>query len=634
MSQTDTQTAETLGFQAEVKQLLHLMIHSLYSNKEIFLRELVSNASDACDKLRFEAIDHPELLEGDGELRIRVEFDKSARAITISDNGIGLSRDEAIANLGTIARSGTREFFSQLTGDKQKDAQLIGQFGVGFYSSFIVAEKVSVRSRRAGLPAAEGVLWESDGQGEFSVSAIDQEQRGTSVTLTLRADEDEFLSGWKLREVLRRYSDHISLPIQMLKEEWDAEKSEQVTRDEWETVNQANALWTRSKSDITDEQYKEFYKHVAHDFEDPLAWTHNRVEGRSEYTQLLFVPKRAPFDLYDRDARRGVKLYVKRVFIMDDAEQLLPAYLRFVRGVVDSADLPLNVSREILQESRDVRSIREGCAKRILGLLDDLVSEKPEEYAEFWSQFGQVLKEGVGEDPANKDRIAALLRFASTQSDSPAQTVSLADYIARMKDGQDKIYYLSADSHAAAAHSPHLEVFRRKGLEVLLLSDRVDEWMLSYLREFEGKSLVSVAKGGLDLDALADEEEKKQQAEIAEAFKPTIERLKTALGDRVKEVRATARLVDSPACVVVDENELSPHLLRMLKAAGQDAPDVKPILEVNPQHALVKRLEAQSDEAFGDWAELLLDQAMLAEGAALKDPAAFVKRMNALLLGA
>ena len=633
MSETDTKTAETLGFQAEVKQLLHLMIHSLYSNKEIFLRELVSNASDACDKLRFEAIDHPDLLEGDSDLRIRVEFDKDARTVTITDNGIGLSRDEAIANLGTIARSGTREFFSQLTGDKQKDAQLIGQFGVGFYSSFIVAEKVAVRSRRAGLPASEGVLWESDGQGEFSVSAIDREARGTSVTLTLRADEDEFLSSWKLREVLRRYSDHISLPIEMKQEEWDAEKSEQVVKDAWETVNQASALWTRSKSDITDEQYKEFYKHVSHDYEDPLAWTHNRVEGRSEYTQLLFVPKRAPFDLYDRDARRGVKLYVKRVFIMDDADQLLPAYLRFVRGVVDSADLPLNVSREILQESRDVRAIREGSAKRILGLLEDLAKDKPEEYAEFWTQFGQVLKEGAGEDPANKDRIAGLLRFASTHADSPAQTVSLADYIGRMKEGQDKIYYLSADSYAAAAHSPHLEVFRRKGLEVLLLSDRVDEWMLSYLREFEGKALASVAKGGLDLDALADEEEKKQQAEAAEAFKPTLERLKTALGERVKEVRATARLVDSPACVVVDEHELSPHLLRMLKAAGQDAPEVKPILEVNPGHALVKRLEAQPDESFGDWAELLLDQAMLAEGAALKDPAAFVKRVNALLLG-
>lgn len=633
MSQTDTHTAETLGFQAEVKQLLNLMIHSLYSNKEIFLRELVSNASDACDKLRFEAIDHPELLEGDADLRICVEFDKDARTITITDNGIGLSRDEAIANLGTIARSGTREFFSQLTGDKQKDAQLIGQFGVGFYSSFIVAEKVAVHSRRAGLTAAEAVLWESDGQGEFSVAATERPTRGTTVTLTLRADEDEFLSGWKLREVLRRYSDHISLPIQMRKESWDEEKSEQVVTDEWETVNQANALWTRAKADITDEQYKEFYKHVSHDFEDPLAWTHNRVEGRSEYTQLLYVPRRAPFDLWDRDARRGVKLYVKRVFIMDDADQLLPAYLRFVCGVVDSADLPLNVSREILQESRDVRAIREGSAKRILGLLEDLAKDEPEEYAEFWAQFGQVLKEGAGEDPANKDRIAGLLRFASTLSDSPAQTVSLADYVGRMKEGQDKIYYLSADSHAAAAHSPHLEVFRRKGLEVLLLSDRVDEWMLSYLREFEGKALASVAKGGLDLDALADEEEKKQQAEAAEAFRPTIERLTTALGERVKEVRATARLVDSPACVVVDEHELSPHLLRMLKAAGQDAPEVKPILEVNPQHALVKRLEAQPDASFGEWAELLLDQAMLAEGASLKDPAAFVKRMNALLLG-
>lgn len=633
MSQTDTHTAETLGFQAEVKQLLNLMIHSLYSNKEIFLRELVSNASDACDKLRFEAIDHPELLEGDADLRICVEFDKDARTITIADNGIGLSRDEAIANLGTIARSGTREFFSQLTGDKQKDAQLIGQFGVGFYSSFIVAEKVAVHSRRAGLTAAEAVLWESDGQGEFSVAAVERPTRGTTVTLTLRADEDEFLSGWKLREVLRRYSDHISLPIQMRKESWDEEKSEQVVTDEWETVNQANALWTRAKADITDEQYKEFYKHVSHDFEDPLAWTHNRVEGRSEYTQLLYVPRRAPFDLWDRDARRGVKLYVKRVFIMDDADQLLPAYLRFVRGVVDSADLPLNVSREILQESRDVRAIHEGSAKRILGLLEDLAKDEPEEYAEFWAQFGQVLKEGAGEDPANKDRIAGLLRFASTLSDSPAQTVSLADYVGRMKDGQDKIYYLSADSHAAAAHSPHLEVFRRKGLEVLLLSDRVDEWMLSYLREFEGKALASVAKGGLDLDALADEEEKKQQAEAAEAFRPTIERLTTALGERVKEVRATARLVDSQACVVVDEHELSPHLLRMLKAAGQDAPEVKPILEVNPQHALVKRLEAQPDASFGEWAELLLDQAMLAEGASLKDPAAFVKRMNALLLG-
>ena len=632
MSETDTKTAETLGFQAEVKQLLHLMIHSLYSNKEIFLRELVSNASDACDKLRFEAIDHPELLEGDADLRIRVEFDKAARTVTISDNGIGLSRDEAVANLGTIARSGTREFFSQLTGDKQKDAQLIGQFGVGFYSSFIVAEKVAVRSRRAGLPASEGVLWESDGQGEFSVSAIERGERGTSVTLTLRADEDEFLSSWKLREILRRYSDHISLPIQMKKEEWDAEKSEQVVKDEWETVNQASALWTRSKSDITDEQYKEFYKHVAHDYEDPLAWTHNRVEGRSEYTQLLYVPKRAPFDLWDRDARRGVKLYVKRVFIMDDADQLLPAYLRFVRGVVDSADLPLNVSREILQESRDVRAIREGSAKRILSLLEDLAENKPEDYATFWSEFGQVLKEGAGEDHVNLERIAKLMRFASTHTGDQAQTVSFADYVARMKEGQDKIYYVTADTFAAASNSPHLEIFRKKGIEVLLLSDRVDEWMLSYLREFDGKSLVSVAKGGLDLAELADEEEKKHQAEVAEDFKPLVERLQKTLEDQVKEVRVTLRLVDSPACVVVGQNELSPHLLRMLKAAGQEAPNVKPVLEINPEHPLLARIRAADDGEFDQWARLLLDQALLAEGAQIADPAAFVKRLNALLL--
>jgi molecular chaperone HtpG len=634
MSQSEAGTkSETLGFQAEVKQLLHLMIHSLYSNKEIFLRELVSNASDACDKLRFEAIDNPALFEGDTELRIRVEFDAERRTVTISDNGIGMSRDEAVANLGTIARSGTKEFFSQLTGDKQKDAQLIGQFGVGFYSSFIVAEKVSVLSRRAGAAETDAILWESDGQGEFSISPVEKADRGTSVTLYLREGEDDFLSGWKLREVLRRYSDHISLPIQMLKEEWDAEKSENVKKNEWESVNQANALWTRTKSDITDEQYKEFYKHIAHDFEDPLAWTHNRVEGRSEYTQLLFVPKRAPFDLYDRDARRGVKLYVKRVFIMDDAEQLLPAYLRFVRGVIDSADLPLNVSREILQESRDVRAIREGSAKRILSLLEDLAENKSEDYAQFWEAFGQVLKEGVGEDPSNKERIAKLLRFASTHGDSPAQTVALVDYVGRMKEGQDTIYYVSAESHTAAANSPHLEIFRKKGLEVLLLSDRVDEWMLSYLRDFEGKQLVSVAKGGVDLDKLADEQEKKHQAEVAESFKPVVDRLKTALGDKVKDVRVTNRLVDSPACVVVDEHELSPHILRMLKAAGQAAPEVKPILEVNPEHALVARMKQAAEADFSDWAVLLLDQAMLAEGAPLADPAAFVKRMNRLLLG-
>ncbi|NLY28523.1 MAG: molecular chaperone HtpG [Alcaligenaceae bacterium] len=633
-SATVTAGAETLGFQAEVKQLLHLMIHSLYSNKEIFLRELVSNASDACDKLRFQAIDHPDLLQGDSELRIRITYDQDARTITIADNGIGMTRDEAVANLGTIARSGTKEFFSQLTGDKQKDAQLIGQFGVGFYSSFIVADKVSVLTRRAGTATGEAVQWESDGQGEFSITPAEKEDRGTAVTLHLREGEDDFLSGWKLREILRRYSDHISLPIQMQKEEWDSEKSEQVKKDEWETVNQASALWTRSKSDITDEQYKEFYKHVSHDFEDPLAWTHNRVEGRNEYTQLLYVPKRPPFDLYDRDARRGVKLYVKRVFIMDDAEQLLPSYLRFVRGVIDSADLPLNVSREILQESRDVRAIREGSAKRILSLLEDLAENKADEYADFWEKFGQVLKEGIGEDAANKERIAKLLRFASTHTGTSAQTVSLADYVGRMKEGQDKIYYVSAETYAAAANSPHLEIFRKKGLEVLLLSDRVDEWMLSFFRDFEGKSLVSIAKGGLDLESLADDDEKKHQAEVAEAFKPVVERLKEALGDKVKDVRVTARLVDSPACVVVDEHELSPHLMRMLKAAGQSAPDVKPILEVNPEHALVGRIKDAPEADFPEWAALLLDQAMLAEGAALADPAAFVKRMNRLLLGA
>ncbi len=621
---------ETLGFQAEVKQLLHLMIHSLYSNKEIFLRELVSNASDACDKLRFEAIDQPELLAGDSELAIRVSYDKAARTITISDNGIGLSREEAIANLGTIARSGTREFFSKLTGDKQKDAQLIGQFGVGFYSSFIVADKVTVVSRRAG--ADEAVQWESDGQGEFSIGTAEKSSRGTDVTLHLRADEDELLSGWKLREILRRYSDHISLPILMQKEEWDADKGEQVKRDEWETVNQANALWTRSKNEVTDEQYREFYKTISHDFEDPLAWTHNRVEGRSEYTQLLYVPRHAPFDLWDRDARRGVKLYVKRVFIMDDAEQLLPTYLRFVRGVIDSADLPLNVSREILQESRDVRAIREGSAKRVLSLLEDLAENRQEDYGVFWNEFGQVLKEGVGEDPANQERIAKLLRFASTQGEGASQTVTLADYLSRMKEGQDKIYYVTADSYSAASNSPHLEIFRKKGIEVLLLWDRVDEWMLSHLREFDGKSLVSVAKGGLDLADLADEAEKQKQTEVAEAFKPLVERLQAALGEQVKEVRVTLRLVDSPACVVVGQNELSPHLLRMLKAAGQEAPEVKPVLEINPEHALIARIRDVAEPDFDAWAQLLLDQALLAEGAQIADPAGFVKRLNALLL--
>jgi len=633
MSQTDTLSSpETLGFQAEVKQLLHLMIHSLYSNKEIFLRELVSNASDACDKLRFEAIDQPDLLAGDADLVVKVDFDPQARTLTISDNGIGLSRDEAVANLGTIARSGTREFFSQLTGDKQKDAQLIGQFGVGFYSSFIVADKVTVLSRRAGLPTDQAVRWESDGQGEFSIAQVEKAGRGTDVILHLREGEDELLSGWKLRSILRRYSDHVSLPISMRKEEWNEEKKEQVRSEEWENVNQASALWTRAKSEVTDEQYREFYKHVAHDYDDPLAWTHNRVEGRSEYTQLLYLPKHAPFDLWDRDARRGVKLYVKRVFIMDDAEQLLPSYLRFVRGVIDSADLPLNVSREILQESRDVRAIREGSTKRVLSLLEDLADNRKEDYALFWETFGQVLKEGAGEDAANLDRISRLLRFASTHTGETVQNVSLAEYVTRMKEGQDKIYYVTAESFAAASNSPHLEIFRKKGIEVLLLSDRVDEWMLSYLREFDGKSLVSVAKGGLDLSALADEAEKQHQTEVEESCKPLLERLQKSLEARVKEVRVTLRLVDSPACVVVGQNELSPHLLRMLKAAGQEAPEIKPVLEINPEHALIAMIRDASDEDFDQWALLLLDQAMLAEGAQIADPAAFVKRMNQLLL--
>lgn len=629
---TKPTSSETMGFQAEVKQLLHLMIHSLYSNKEIFLRELVSNASDACDKLRFEALDKPELFESDPNLKVRVDFDKTARTITISDNGIGMSRQDAIENLGTIARSGTREFFSQLTGDKQKDAQLIGQFGVGFYSSFIVADKVTVRSRRAGLSASQGIEWVSDGQGEFSVADIERPERGTEITLHLRAEEDELLNDWKLREILRRYSDHISLPVEMPKQEWDEKASEMKRTGEWEAVNQASALWTRNKAEITEEQYKEFYKHVSHDFEDPLAWTHNRVEGRSEYTQLLFIPKRAPFDLWDRDAKRGVKLYVKRVFIMDDAEQLLPSYLRFVRGVIDSADLPLNVSREILQESRDVKTIREGSAKRVLGLLEDLAENRQEDYANFWKEFGQVLKEGTGEDTANQERIAKLLRFASTHNESDIQDVSLADYVSRMKEGQEKIYYVTAESYNAAKSSPHLEIFRKKGIEVLLLWDRVDEWMLSYLREFDGKQLSSVAKGGLDLEALADEEEKKKQTEVADALKPLVEKLTESLKDRVKEVRVTLRLVDSPACVVVDEHDMSPHLQRLLRSAGQSAPTVLPILEINPEHSLIKRIEQSSDDQFGDWSALLLEQAMLADGAQLPDPVGFVKRMNDLLL--
>ncbi|MQQ99533.1 molecular chaperone HtpG [Glaciimonas soli] len=627
---------QTLGFQAEVKQLLQLMIHSLYSNKEIFLRELISNASDAADKLRFEAINNGALLENDPDLKIKVTFDKAARTITISDNGIGMSRDEAIAHLGTIAKSGTKEFFTKLSGDQQKDAALIGQFGVGFYSGFIIADKITVNTRRAGTPATEGVCWESEGAGDFSIEAIDKATRGTDIILHLREGEDEYLSSWKLKSIIQKYSDHISLPILMQKEEWDDEKKETVIKDEFETVNQASALWARNKSDITEEQYVEFYKHVSHDFEAPLTYTHNRVEGRSEYTQLLYVPARAPFDLWDRNKRGGIKLYVKRVFIMDDAEQLMPVYLRFVKGVIDSADLPLNVSREILQESRDVKVIREGSTKRVLSLLEELANSddtaQKEKYAIFWTQFGQVLKEGVGEDAGNKERIAKLLRFASTHNDSDAQTVSFADYIARMKEGQDKIYYATGETYVAAKNSPHLEIFRKKGVEVLLLTDRVDEWMLSFMQDFEGKELVSVAKGGLDLGSLEDEAEKKQHEETASDYKELVEKMKAALADKAKEVRVTFRLTDSPACLVADENELSGNLLRMLKAAGQEAPDSKPILEINPDHPLVQRLKYE-DAKFDDWSNILFDQAMLAEGGALVDPASFVKRLNEMLLG-
>jgi molecular chaperone HtpG len=625
---------ETLGFQAEVKQLLQLMIHSLYSNKEIFLRELISNASDAADKLRFEAINHADWYESDPELKIQISFNKEARTVTIADNGIGMSRDEVIANLGTIARSGTKEFFSKLSGDDQKDAALIGQFGVGFYSAFIVADNIVVQTRRAGLPASEGVRWESQGAGEFTIETINRPERGTSITLHLREEEDDLLSSWKLKSIIRKYSDHISLPIQMQKEEWDEGKKEQVQKDEFENINQATALWARPKSELTEEQYKEFYKHISHDFQDPLTYSHNRVEGRSEFTQLLFIPKKAGFDLWDRNKRNGIKLYVKRVFIMDDAEQLMPTYLRFVSGVIDSADLPLNVSREILQESRDVKAIRESSTKRVLGMLEDLANSedasKKQQYAEFWQEFGQVLKEGIGEDSGNQERIAKLARFASTHSDSAEQTVSLADYVSRMKEGQDKIYYVTGDSYTAAKNSPHLEIFRKKGVEVLLLSDRVDEWMLSFFPEFEGKSLVSVAKGGLDLGALADEAEKKEQKETEEQYKDLIERMKKTLDSKVKDVRITFRLTDSPACLVADEHELSGNLLRMLKAAGQQAPDTKPILEINPQHPLVLKLKYE-DKQFYDWATILFDQALLAEGGQLQDPAAFVKRINQML---
>jgi molecular chaperone HtpG len=629
MSSTSTNTKETLGFQAEVKQLLQLMIHSLYSNREIFLRELISNAADASDKLRFEALHNASLFENDSELKIRIGYDKTARTLTISDNGIGMSRDEAINNLGTIAKSGTREFFSRLSGDQQKDANLIGQFGVGFYSAFIVAEKVTVTTRRAGEKADQGVRWESDGSGEFSIEMVEKAARGTEIVLHLREGQDDLISGSKIRSIIRKYSDHIVQPIVMKKEEW--KDGAQQVLDEDETVNQAVALWARGKNEITDEEYKEFYKHVGHDFEDPLAWSHARVEGRQEYTQLLYIPSRAPFDMWERDAQHGVKLYVRRVFIMDDAEQLMPRYMRFVRGVVDSSDLPLNVSREILQESKDIEAMRSGCTKKVLGLLEDLAKNDAEKYKKFWGEFGRVLKEGIGEDHANKDKIAGLLRLASTHTDTAEETVSLADYVARMKEGQDKIYYITADSFNAAKNSPHLEVFRKKGIEVLLLSDRVDEWVVSNLFEFDGKQLVSVAKGGLDLGKLEDEAEKKEQENVANELKDLTAKITTSLGERVKEVRVTHRLTDSPACLVADEHDMSANLARLLKSAGQQAPTSKPILEINPKHPVVLRLKTE-EKKFDDWVAVLFDQALLAEGGQLDDPASFVKRVNQLML--
>ena len=644
------------AFQAEVAQLLHLVTHALYSNKEIFLRELVSNASDACDKLRFEALNNTALYEDAPNLEVRVAFDKDAKTLTITDNGIGMSEQEAIDHLGTIAKSGTKDFMSRLSGDQKKDAQLIGQFGVGFYSGFIVADKITVESRRAGLKAEEGVRWISGGSGDFETETITRAARGTSVILHLREDATEYLNRWKLKQIIGKYSDHISLPILMQKEEWDQEKSEYVLQEEWEAVNSASALWTRAKKDITEEQYTDFYKAISYDTEAPLNWSHNRVEGSTEYTQLLYIPAKAPQDLWNRDKKAGVKLYVKRVFIMDEAEALMPTYLRWVKGVIDSSDLPLNVSRELLQESRDVKAIREGNTRRVLSMLEELAKkdklptpsgegadgvtdvlsaeEKAEaekmagKYSQFYAEFGAVLKEGLGEDFANKDKIAKLLRFASTQSD--AVSVGFADYKARMKEGQEAIYYITADTLAAAKNSPQLEVFRKKGIEVLLMTDRVDEWALSFLHEFDGTPLQSVAKGAVDLGKLQDEEEKKAAEQAAEAFKPLLDKLKEALKDKAQDVRVTTRLVDSPACLVVEDHGMSTQLARMLKAAGQQAPDSKPILEVNAEHALVKKLDGAAH--FDDLAHILFDQALLAEGGLPEDPAAYVKRVNALLV--
>jgi len=626
---------KTLGFQTEVAQLLDLMIHSLYSNKEIFMRELISNAADASDKLRFEALADDGLYEEDAELKIKVTFDKDAKTITITDNGIGMSREEVIDNIGTIANSGTKKFFDNMTGDQTKDSQLIGQFGVGFYSAFIVADKVTLKTRRAGLTAEHGVEWQSKGKGEFTIKTIEQPLRGTEVTLHLRKDQEEFLNSWRLRSCITKYSDHIDLPILMAKEPMPDEdgKIDENAVIEDETVNKATALWTLSKGEISDEQYQEFYKQISHDFQEPLSWSHNKVEGKTEYTSLLYIPSKAPFDLWDRERTHGLKLYVKRVFIMEDAEQLMPRYLRFIRGVIDTNDLPLNVSREILQGSKTIDSIRAASVKKILSELAKMAKKNAEKYATFWKEFGQVIKEGPGEDLPNKEALSKLMLFSTTATGSEEQTVSLADYVGRMKEKQDKIYYITAESFAAAKNSPHLEVFRKKGIEVLLMAERVDEWLTNSLTDFDGKPLQSVAKGDLDLGELADEEEKKAQEETDKNFADLVARVKTALGDNVKDVRITHRLTDSPACLVVDDMDMSANLERMLKAAGQEVGGTKPIFEINPEHPMVMRLKDELDEdRFSDWSSILFDQALLAEGGQLEDPASYVKRLNTLLL--
>jgi molecular chaperone HtpG len=616
---------ETRGFQSEVKQLLHLMIHSLYSNKEIFLRELISNASDAADKLRFRALSKPELYEGDGELHVRLAFDKEKRTLTLSDNGIGMTRDEVIDNLGTIAKSGTKAFLQSVGSEQAKDSQLIGQFGVGFYSAFIVADKVTVRTRAAGVSKDEGVFWESAGEGEYTLADIEKAERGTEITLHLREDQDEFLDDWRVRSIISKYSDHIALPVEV---ETRNEEDDTVT---WEQINKAQALWTRGKAEVTDEEYTEFYKHISHDFSDPLSWSHNRVEGKQEYTSLLYIPSQAPWDMWNRDHKHGLKLYVQRVFIMDEAEQFMPNYLRFVRGLIDSNDLPLNVSREILQDSRITQNLRSALTKRVLQMLEKLAKDDNEKYLQFWQQFGLVLKEGPAEDGANKEAIAKLLRFASTRNDSSSQTLSLEEYVAKMVEGQDKIYYITADSYAAAKSSPHLELFRKKGIEVLLLSDRIDEWMMSYLTEFDGKVFQSVSKADDTLDKLADEESEEQK-EAEKALEPFVERVKTLLGDRVKEVRLTHRLTDTPAIVTTGADEMTTQMAKLFAAAGQEAPEVKYIFELNPDHALVKRASDVADDAqFSEWVELLLDQALFAERGTLEDPNLFIRRMNQLL---